>query len=154
MRTETKTPALTYSPAPYHTMYGPLLRQPRGLEIMNLLFISRGFDKRGATDLSNPNLIKAVIGTLNSSMTTCEPRNPFEHDPAGNISALLLQPPELFAAWLNKLPMELMVKLPMHTLMGSEWLATVNQRLPLCNKHFDDVPDVSLAQAALAEFLR
>lgn len=154
MKTETKSPALTYSPVPYHTMYGPLLKQPRGLEIMNMLFISREFDKRGATDLSDPNLIKSVIGTLNSGIATCEPRNPFEHDPAGNISTLLLQPPETFAAWLNKLPMEYMVKLPMHSYTGGEWLATVNRRLPLCNKRFDDVSDVSLAQAALAKFLR
>lgn len=154
MKTETEIPAFTYSPKPYHPAYNLMLNQVCGLERMNLLWISRDSDKRGYTDLSDLGLSKAVSQTLNHSITTCEPRNPYLYDPAGNISALLLQPPELFAAWLNKLPMELMVKLPMYQHLGAEWLATVNRRLPLCNQNFDAIPDVSLAQAALAKFSR
>lgn len=154
MKTATESTALSYSPTPYNPIYGAMLKQARGLQIMNLFWISRDFDRRGVTDMSDPNLVKALVQTLNHCATTGEHRNPHSQDPAGNISALLLQPPELFAAWLNKLPMDVMVKLPLFQHLGAEWLATVNRRLPKCNKAFDDVPDVSLAQAALAKFLR
>lgn len=151
---KTQTPALTYSPKPYNPIYSLMLKQARGLEIMNMFWISREFDKRGITDMSDTSLVQAVVRTLNHSSATGEHRNPHACDPAGNISALLLQSPETFTAWLNKMPMEALAKLPVYQHLGAEWLSTVNRRLPMCNKHFDDVSDVSLAQAALAKFFR
>ena len=137
-----------------HAYYAVFLKQDRGQELLNLMWISLPFDKQGLTDLRDTDLVKALARTLHHSSITCEYRNPYEHDPSGNVSALLSLPPEVFAEWLNTLPPHLRAKLPVHQHFGDAWLDTVNRRLPLCNKHFDDVTDVSLAQAALAKLIR
>lgn len=154
IKTSANASALAYSPKAYNPAYGLLLKQTNGLQIMNMFWISRDFDARGMTDMRDTHLVKAVVQTLNHSAATCEHRNPHLYDPAGNVSALLLYPPELFVAWLNHLSSELLHKLPLYQYLGAEWVTTVNRRLPLCNAHFDAVTDVSLARAALAKLLR
>jgi hypothetical protein len=154
LKSETRIPVPTYSQIPMHEYYSAFLKQDRGQELLNLMWISLPFDKRGLTDLSDTNLVKAMVRTSCHSIITCEYRNPYEHDPSGNISALLCQPPEVFVEWLNSRSMALRGKLPLHQLLGETWVATVNKRLPLCNKSFDDMPDVSLAQAYLTTFAR
>lgn len=153
MKTETKPSVPSYSPGPAHPYHAPFLKQVRGQELLNLMWISLPHDKRGLTDLRDTEMVKAMVRTTCHSLTTCEYRNPFEHDPSGNVSALLVQPPEVFSEWLNKLPPNLLAKLPLHQLFGDAWVATVNVRLPLCNQKFDDVTDTSLAMTALAKFI-
>ena len=144
----------SYSPLPAHPYHAPFLKQVRGQELLNLMWISLHHDKRGLTDLRDTEMVKALVRTTCHSLSTCEYRNPFEHDPTGNVSALLSLPPEVFVEWLNKLTPDLLAKLPAHQHFGDAWLTTVNRRLPLSNQKFDDVPDTSLAQAVLAKFIR
>lgn len=154
MKTDTKLPVPTYSPNPAHAYHAPFLKQDRGQELLNLMWISLPHDKRGLTDLRDAELVKALVRTTCHSIVTCEYRNPYEHDPAGNVSTLLSQPPEVFVEWLNSLTPEKLAKLPLHRHLEWRWVAVVNERLPLCNKNFDAVPDVSLAAGLLAKFSR
>lgn len=154
MKTETMTAVPSYAPGARHPYYAVFLKQDRGQELLNLMWISLPHDKRGLTDLRDSELVKAMVRTTCHSLTTCEYRNPYEKDPAGNVSSLLCQPPEVFAEWLNKLDPKLRAKLPLHQHLGDAWVTTVNQRLALCNKDFDAVEDVSLAAGLLAKFSR
>lgn len=144
----------SYSPGVRHPYYDAFVKQDRGQELLNLMWISLPHDKRGLTDLRDTEMVKAMVRTTCHSLDTCEYRNPYEHDPSGNVSALLCQPPEVFVEWLNKLTPELRAKLPLQQHLGAAWLATVNERLPLCNRNFDAVHDVSLAAGLLAKFSR
>lgn len=144
----------SYSPNPAHPSHAPFLSHARGQQLLNLLWISLPHDKKGLADMRDTEMVRALARTLYCSLDTCEYRNPFEHDPASSVTTLLSQPPEVFVEWLNKLTPDLLAKLPLYQHLGAVWVATVNARLPLCNKNFDDTPDTSLAMAALAKFIR
>lgn len=154
MKTEIMPAVPSYAPGARHPYHAPFLKQDRGQELLNLMWISLPHDKRGLTDLRDGDLVKALVRTTCHSVATCEYRNPYEHDPAGNVSSLLCQPPEVFTEWLNRLEPTLRAKLPLYQHLGDAWVTTVNQRLPLCNKNFDAMEDVSLAAGLLAKFSR
>ena len=144
----------SYAPGARHPYYAVFLKQDRGQELLNLMWISLPHDKRGLADLRDTEMVKAMVRTTCHSLATCDYCNPYEKDPAGNVGALLSQPPEVFAEWLNSLTPEKLAKLPAYQHLGAAWVTTVNERLPLCNKNFDVVQDVSLAAGLLAKFSR
>ena len=63
MKTDTKLPVPTYSPNPAHAYHAPFLKQDRGQELLNLMWISLPHDKRGLTDLRDAELVKALVRT-------------------------------------------------------------------------------------------